>query len=92
MPLPVPECPGVFHCGFHSEKSFGATSYLLQRAEGNILMDAPRFNPMLAKRIEALGGVSTIVLSHMCATPSVLCHAAALHTHVVTARRAPHLT
>lgn len=67
MPIAVPQCPGVFHCGFHHEASFGATSYLVQRAEGNILMDSPRFNPLLAKRIEELGGVSVIVLSHMCA-------------------------
>ena len=66
MPIPVPECPGVYHCGFHSEKSYGATSYLIKREEGNIMMDCPRFNPKLAKNIEALGGVSTIVLSHMC--------------------------
>ena len=70
LPRPVPGCPGVFHCGFHSEKSFGATSYLIVRPEGNILMDSPRFNPLLAKKIEALGGVSVIVLSHMCASCS----------------------
>lgn len=30
---------GVFHCGFHSKKSFGATSYLILHHEGNILVD-----------------------------------------------------
>lgn len=68
MPIPVPDCPGVYHCGFHSEKSFGATSYLIVRPEGNILMDSPRFTPVLAKKFEAMGGVDTIVLSHMCAS------------------------
>ena len=38
MPIPVAECPGVYHCGFHSEKSFGATSYVIVREEGNIMM------------------------------------------------------
>lgn len=65
MPIPVPECPGVYHCGFHSEKSFGATSYLIVRKDGNILMDAPRFNPLLAKKIAALGGVKHMILSHI---------------------------
>lgn len=70
IPIPVPQCPGVYHCGFHSEKSFGATSYLIVRPEGNIMMDTPRFTPVLAKKFEAIGGVATIVLSHMCASPS----------------------
>jgi glyoxylase-like metal-dependent hydrolase (beta-lactamase superfamily II) len=65
MPIAVPECAGVYHCGFHSENSFGATSYLITRPEGNILMDSPRFNPFLAKQLESLGGVKYIVLSHM---------------------------
>lgn len=68
MPIPVPHCPGVYHLGFHSEKSFGATSYIIVRPEGNIMMDAPRYNPLLAKALEELGGVDTIVLSHMCAS------------------------
>ena len=69
MPIPVPECPGVYHCGFHSEKSFGATSYVIVRDGGksNIMMDCPRYNPKLAKNIEAMGGIKYIVLSHMCA-------------------------
>jgi hypothetical protein len=68
MPIPVENCPGIYHCGFHSEKSFGATSYIVQTAaHGNIMVDCPRFNPKLAKNIEALGGVNLIVLSHMCA-------------------------
>lgn len=66
IPIPVPQCPGVYHCGFHSEKSFGATSYLIVRPEGNIMMDAPRFSPVLSRKFEEMGGVDTIVLSHMC--------------------------
>jgi hypothetical protein len=37
---------------------------------GNNMMDCPRFSPKLAKNMEALGGVSAIVLSHMCASRS----------------------
>ncbi len=56
--------PGVFHCGFHSKSSFGAASYLVVRPEGNVLVDSPRFVAPLVKRIEALGGVKTMFLTH----------------------------
>ncbi len=54
----------VYYCGYHSEKSYGAASYFIQRAEGNILIDSPRFTPPLVKRLEALGGVSYMYLTH----------------------------
>jgi hypothetical protein len=71
IPIPVKGCQSVYHCGFHAENSFGATSYLITRPEGNIMMDSPRFNGGLAKNIENMGGVKYIVLSHMYA-PSIL--------------------
>ncbi|RRT61346.1 hypothetical protein B296_00038896 [Ensete ventricosum] len=30
---------GIYHCGYHSERSYGATSYLITHPEGNILVD-----------------------------------------------------
>lgn len=33
FPLPVEGCANVYHCGFHSEHSFGATSYFIQRPQ-----------------------------------------------------------
>ena len=54
----------VYHCGYHSESSFGAASYLIQRPEGNVLVDSPRFTPPLVKRIEQLGGVRYLYLTH----------------------------
>ncbi|MEL7034883.1 MAG: MBL fold metallo-hydrolase [Cyanobacteria bacterium J06592_8] len=54
----------VYHCGYHSEQSFGAASYFIQRKEGNILIDSPRFAPPLVKRLEALGGVRYLYLTH----------------------------
>lgn len=54
----------VYHCGFHDEASFGATSYLAVRAAGNVLVDVPRWNAPLASRIRALGGIRTIFLTH----------------------------
>ena len=54
----------VYHCGYHSKKSFGAASYLIQRPEGNVLVDSPRFAPPLVKQLEALGGVRYLYLTH----------------------------
>ena len=65
FPLQIDE--NVFYCGYHSKKSFGAASYLIQRSEaegGNILIDSPRFTPPLVKQIEAMGGVRYMYLTH----------------------------
>ncbi|GAB4814810.1 hypothetical protein N2152v2_001856 [Parachlorella kessleri] len=108
IPVPVAGCRDVYHCGFHDEKSYGATPYLIRRraqpsgstgthhqhspaaaaapaasggqqqepaaagsggGEGsqgwaNIMVDVPRWNPSLAKRLEQLGGVRYIFLTH----------------------------
>jgi glyoxylase-like metal-dependent hydrolase (beta-lactamase superfamily II)/ferredoxin len=54
----------VHYCGWHSEASYGAASYLIVRPRGNVLVDSPRAARPLYERIEALGGVRTMVLSH----------------------------
>jgi glyoxylase-like metal-dependent hydrolase (beta-lactamase superfamily II) len=57
----------VYFCGFTSESSFGAWSYLIVRPEsggGNVLIDSPRFATQLVKRIERLGGVKQMLLTH----------------------------
>jgi glyoxylase-like metal-dependent hydrolase (beta-lactamase superfamily II)/ferredoxin len=61
---PDPITAGVHHLGFHAESSFGAASYLVERDRGNVMVDVPRFNRGLADRIEGLGGVKTIFLTH----------------------------
>ena len=61
---PEPIDDGVHHCGFHSEQSFGAASYLIVRERGNVLVDSPRFAGRLVQRIEALGGIATMFLTH----------------------------
>ena len=55
---------GVYFCGFASRHSYGATSYLIVRPGGNVLVDSPRFSVPLAKRLEELGGVRWMVLTH----------------------------
>jgi glyoxylase-like metal-dependent hydrolase (beta-lactamase superfamily II) len=57
----------VFFCGFTAESSFGAWSYLIVRPGnegGNILVDSPRFSAPLVRRIEAMGGVRLMYLTH----------------------------
>ena len=57
----------VYFCGFTSESSFGAWSYLIVRAAsdgGNILVDSPRFTGPLVKQIERMGGIDQIFLTH----------------------------
>lgn len=62
--FPIPIAENIYHCGYHSEDSFGAASYLIQRPEGNVLVDSPRFTPPLVKQIEQMGGVRYLYLTH----------------------------
>jgi glyoxylase-like metal-dependent hydrolase (beta-lactamase superfamily II)/ferredoxin len=65
FPMQISE--NVYFCGFTSEASYGAWSYLIVRptgAGGNVLVDSPRFASQLVKRIEGLGGVRSMFLTH----------------------------
>lgn len=65
--FPIPVADEVFHCGYHAESSFGAASYLIVRPPergGNVLVDSPRFTKPLCDRLDALGGVSLLFLTH----------------------------
>ncbi|HZI18859.1 MAG TPA: MBL fold metallo-hydrolase [Pyrinomonadaceae bacterium] len=65
--FPEPLDANLYFCGFTAESSFGAWSYLLIRPDaegGNILVDSPRFNRRLVRRIRELGGLGTIFLTH----------------------------
>lgn len=54
----------VYRCGYASEASFGAISYLVRRPQGNILIDSPRFSGPLVRNIAAMGGASRMLLTH----------------------------
>jgi glyoxylase-like metal-dependent hydrolase (beta-lactamase superfamily II) len=54
----------VYRCGYASESSFGAISYLTRRPKGNILIDSPRFSGPLVKNIAAMGGAARMLLTH----------------------------
>jgi len=54
----------VYDCGLRAESSFGATSYLVLRPGGNLMIDSPRAAGPLLDRIDALGGVRLLFLTH----------------------------
>ena len=65
--FPFSIAENVYYCGFNSEKSFGAWSYLIRRAPengGNVLIDSPRFASPLVRQIEKMGGVRLMFLTH----------------------------
>lgn len=63
--FPIPLQDDIYFCGFNSEKSYGASSYFIQRKDhGNILVDVPRWQPSLAEKLESMGGVEYIFLTH----------------------------
>eukprot|EP00210_Caulerpa_lentillifera_P008013 g7652.t1 len=64
FPIEVSNCEDIFYCGFADEKTFGASSYLIRRAHGNLLVDCPRFIPVLIKRLESMGGIDYIFITH----------------------------
>lgn len=64
FPDPVPGLPDVRYCGYANEDTYGASSWLIQRPDGNVLIDVPRPVRPLLERIRALGGVRWMFLTH----------------------------
>jgi len=62
--FPEPIAGDVHYCGFAAEASVGASSYLIRRPEGNVLVDSPRASRPLLERLTELGGVSLMFLTH----------------------------
>src|SRR5262245_7979669 len=62
FPLLVEE--PVYYCGYNSPKSYGGNSYFIRHPEGNWLIDSPKFVTALVQRLEALGGIRHIFLTH----------------------------
>ena len=54
----------IYYCGWASRRSFGACSWLITRPSGNVMVDVPRWSAPLARRINDLGGLQAIVLTH----------------------------
>jgi glyoxylase-like metal-dependent hydrolase (beta-lactamase superfamily II)/ferredoxin len=62
FPLLVEE--PVYYCGYNSPKSYGGNSYFIRHADGNWLIDSPKFVTPMVKQLEAVGGISNIFLTH----------------------------
>jgi glyoxylase-like metal-dependent hydrolase (beta-lactamase superfamily II)/ferredoxin len=62
--FPWPVAEGVWYCGFASRKSFGGSSYFVEHAGGNWLVDSPRYVEHLARRFAEMGGIRNIFLTH----------------------------
>jgi len=60
--LPERVADDVYRCGYASESSFGAISYYI--GDRRILVDSPRFAGPLVKKLEAMGGVRKLILTH----------------------------
>jgi glyoxylase-like metal-dependent hydrolase (beta-lactamase superfamily II) len=63
-PFPQAMTEDVWRCGFNARSSFGAHSYFVARAGGNLLVDSPRYASQLLKWFEHAGGIAHILLSH----------------------------
>lgn len=62
--FPQEVAPSVYRSGYNARSSFGAHSYLIQRPQGNVLIDSPRHTHQLILAFEELGGLSDILLTH----------------------------
>jgi glyoxylase-like metal-dependent hydrolase (beta-lactamase superfamily II)/ferredoxin len=62
--LPVLLDGSVYRCGYSSEASYGAQSYFIRREDGNVLVDSPRFAGPVVRRIDELGGIRRMFLTH----------------------------
>jgi glyoxylase-like metal-dependent hydrolase (beta-lactamase superfamily II) len=62
--FPEPVADGVYFCGYASERSYGAASWLIVRSGGNVLVDSPRAASVLVDGIRALGGARWMFLTH----------------------------
>jgi glyoxylase-like metal-dependent hydrolase (beta-lactamase superfamily II) len=62
--FPQELAPGIYRCGYNAPSSFGAHSYFARRDQGNLLVDSPRYVKKLAQKLEALGGIADILLTH----------------------------
>lgn len=64
LSFPILVDENIYHCGYHSENSYGAASYLIVLPEGNVLVDSPRFTPPLVEQLEKMGQIRYMYLTH----------------------------
>ncbi|MER3446025.1 MAG: MBL fold metallo-hydrolase [Candidatus Dadabacteria bacterium] len=54
----------VYYCGFNSPKSYGGNSYFVRHTEGNWFIDSPKYIGHLVKRLNEVGRIKYIFLTH----------------------------
>ncbi|PWC54840.1 MBL fold metallo-hydrolase, partial [Azospirillum sp. TSO22-1] len=62
--FPEHMCDGVHRLGYNARSSYGTHSFLIRRAAGNLMVDAPRWTRAVVGPLEAWGGISDILLTH----------------------------
>jgi len=55
---------GVYRLGFNARASWGAHSFLIRRAAGNLMVDAPRWTQHVVDAVADLGGLAGVLLTH----------------------------
>jgi glyoxylase-like metal-dependent hydrolase (beta-lactamase superfamily II) len=54
----------VYRLGYNAKSSYGAHSFLIRRAAGNVMVDSPRWTHAVVAQLDEWGGLSNILLSH----------------------------
>jgi glyoxylase-like metal-dependent hydrolase (beta-lactamase superfamily II) len=54
----------VWRLGYNARSSWGANSFLIKRAAGNAMVDAPRWTKHVVDAIEERGGLALVLLTH----------------------------
>ena len=55
---------GIYRLGYNAEHAYGAHSFLIRRAAGNVMVDSPRWAKPVLQQLEEWGGISEVLLSH----------------------------
>jgi len=62
--FPEEMTPGVYRLGYNARSSWGAHSFLIRRAAGNVMIDAPRWTTAISAQLQSWGGLAEILLTH----------------------------
>jgi len=62
--FPHPVDGPVSILGYAAEGSYGANSFLVEAAEGNVMVDSPRWALPLVRELEGRGGLAHVLLTH----------------------------
>ena len=64
LPTPFLDTKDIFFMGWTDSNTAGCWSYLITRPSGNVMVDVPRYNGALANRLQELGGIKYILMTH----------------------------